>query len=79
MEQIVRGISRVEPVEHRMQIIPGGDGITLIDDAFNSNIRGAEQAFKVLKAFSGNRIVVTPGMVELGKQEYSMNHGISDM
>ena len=79
MEQIVRGISRVEPVEHRMQIIPGGDGITLIDDAFNSNIRGAEQAFKVLKAFSGNRIVVTPGMVELGKQEYSMNREFGKM
>ena len=45
----------------------------MIDDAFNSNIRGAKQAFQVLKQFPQKRIVVTPGMVELGGQETEMN------
>lgn len=72
-DQIARGISRLAPVEHRLQLIPSTGGITIIDDAFNSNIRGAEQAFQVLKAFPPQRIIITPGMVELGKLEYDMN------
>ena len=43
-EQIARGIEKIRPVEHRLQLIPNPGGMTVIDDAFNSNIRGAEQA-----------------------------------
>lgn len=74
MEQTARGIGKLQPVEHRLQLIPNPGGMTVIDDAFNSNIQGARQAFQVLKSFtSGRRIVVTPGMVELGDQEERMN------
>ena len=72
-DQIARGIEKIRPVEHRLQLITGSGGITVIDDAFNSNIRGAKQAFSVLKEMSGSRILVTPGMVELGEQEEEMN------
>ena len=72
-EQISRGIEKIQPVEHRLQLIPSPGGITVIDDAFNSNIRGAKQAFNVLKEMKGNRILVTPGMVELGEHEEEMN------
>ena len=74
MEQISRGIAKIRPVEHRLQLIRHPGGLNVIDDAFNSNIRGAKQAFQVLKQFPGKRIVVTPGMVELGNCEYDMNH-----
>jgi UDP-N-acetylmuramoyl-tripeptide--D-alanyl-D-alanine ligase len=60
-------------VEHRLQLKRGSGGITVLDDAFNSNIRGAKQAFKVLKEFPHKRIIVTPGMVELGEQEEELN------
>ena len=73
-EEIRRGIRKLKPVEHRLQLIPNPGGMTVIDDAFNSNIRGAEQAFRVLSTFNrGKRIVVTPGMVELGQEEEAMN------
>lgn len=72
-EQIVRGISRIQPVEHRLQLTSHPDGLSVIDDAFNSNIKGARQAFQVLKQFPGKRIIVTPGMVELGSREYELN------
>ena len=73
-EQIARGIEKIRPVDHRLQLIPNSGGLTVIDDAFNSNIRGAEQAFRVLSTFNrGKRIVVTPGMVELGQEEEAMN------
>ena len=51
----------------------------MIDDAFNSNIRGAEQAFSVLKQMQGTRILVTPGMVELGEREEEMNRSFGSM
>lgn len=55
-----------------MQLIPS-PGITIIDDAFNSNPKGAEAAVKVLGAFQARRIIITPGMVELGGQEAAFN------
>ena len=73
MKQIARGISRIRPVEHRLQLIRHPGGLNVIDDAFNSNIRGAKQAFQVLKQFPEKRVIVTPGMVELGGQEAEMN------
>ena len=72
-EQIARGIEKSHPIEHRLQLIRNPGGMSVIDDAFNSNIRGARQAFQVLKVFPEKRIVVTPGMVELGEKEYEMN------
>ncbi len=73
LKQISRGISRIAPVEHRLQLIPS-TGITIIDDAFNSNPRGAHAALHVLRDFPGRRIIITPGMVELGEGEAEFNH-----
>ena len=72
-KEIARGIEKLECVEHRLQLIRKPGGITILDDAFNSNIVGAEQAFHVLKDFPGKRIIITPGMVELGNREEELN------
>ncbi|MDP2892308.1 MAG: UDP-N-acetylmuramoyl-tripeptide--D-alanyl-D-alanine ligase, partial [Bacillota bacterium] len=37
LSEIARGIGKLEPVEHRLQIIPTNNGVTVIDDSFNSN------------------------------------------
>lgn len=72
MEEIAEGIAAAEPVEHRLQLIPGA--VTVIDDAFNSNPVGSKEALRVLGSFEGKkRIVVTPGMVELGVEEAELN------
>ena len=73
MEEIARGITRIEPIEHRLQLLPSSGGITVIDDAFNSNPVGAKAALDVLAAFPGRHIIVTPGMVEQGEQEAEIN------
>ncbi len=73
MEQIARGVSKIQPVEHRLQLIPGANGVTVIDDAFNSNPVGAKAALDVLSGFPGRHVVVTPGMVEQGEQEDEIN------
>ena len=72
-EEIERGVSKIEPVPHRLQLINNNNGTIVIDDAFNSNPVGAKMALDVLKSFKGRRIVITPGMVELGAEEKNEN------
>lgn len=73
MAEIAAGIKAVEPVEHRLQLLPTPSGVIVIDDAFNANPAGTRAAMDVLKLFEKKRIVVTPGLVELGKDEESEN------
>lgn len=72
-EQIVAGVSKIEPVEHRLQLIPSSNGTTVIDDAFNSNPAGSKAALDVISQFEGRKIIITPGMVELGEEEDNLN------
>lgn len=72
-EQIEAGVSKIEPIPHRLQILDSHNGTIVIDDAFNSNPVGAKMALDVLKSFSGRKIIITPGMVELGESERKEN------
>lgn len=75
LDKIASGIEKVEPVEHRLNIVDGGTGVIVIDDAFNSNPVGAQAALDVLGAFeNGKKIIITPGMVELGDMEEEENY-----
>jgi UDP-N-acetylmuramoyl-tripeptide--D-alanyl-D-alanine ligase len=65
-------VRRLEPVEHRMQIRHQGLA-TIIDDAYNSNPVGSKAAVETLAMFDGARILITPGMVELGEKEKEFN------
>ena len=71
--QIARGIRNLKPVEHRLQLLKTPGGIGVIDDAFNTNPRSSQEALKVLSSFPGKRVIVTPGMVELGAEEEKYN------
>ena len=67
LEELGPAIAALEPVEHRLQLIEGTGGITVIDDAFNSNPAGAAAALDVLDSMPARRkVVVTPGIIELG-------------
>ncbi len=72
-EEIKKGVEKIEPVEHRLQLIPSQNGTIVIDDAFNSNPVGSKMALDVIKQFDGRKIIITPGMVELGEEEYKLN------
>lgn len=74
-EEIRRGVESIEQVEHRLNVKRTPGGVTIIDDAFNSNPAGSRMAVDVLKQFeSGKRIIVTPGMIELGSEQERLNH-----
>jgi UDP-N-acetylmuramoyl-tripeptide--D-alanyl-D-alanine ligase len=75
LEEIASAVERVEPVEHRLQLIHGAGGVTVIDDAYNANPEGVRTALEVLAQFNdGRRVLVTPGMVELGPIEEEENY-----
>jgi UDP-N-acetylmuramoyl-tripeptide--D-alanyl-D-alanine ligase len=65
-------VRRLEGVPHRLQLIRSGRDL-LIDDAYNSNAAGAKAALDVLAMFDGYKILVTPGMVELGARQDELN------
>lgn len=66
--------SRIEPVEHRLELKKQGQ-LYIIDDAFNSNPVGARNAVEILSQFqTGRRIIITPGMIELGELEDQKNY-----
>lgn len=73
-EKIRYAVATIDQVEHRLSIKRTPGGVTIIDDAFNSNPAGSEMAVDVLAHFTdGKRIIVTPGMIELGSEQYNLN------
>lgn len=78
LKTIAVAASRIEPVEHRLELKKRGD-LTVIDDAFNSNPVGAKNAVDILAEFkTGRRIIITPGMIELGELEKQENRAFGE-
>lgn len=74
VDRIQLGVKRITQVEHRLSVKRTPGGVTIIDDAFNSNPVGSRMALEVLGSFSGGRrICVTPGMIELGDRSEELN------
>ncbi|MDE6377939.1 MAG: UDP-N-acetylmuramoyl-tripeptide--D-alanyl-D-alanine ligase, partial [Duncaniella sp.] len=73
-DKIRYAVSRIEQVEHRLSIKRTPGGVNIIDDAFNSNPQGSSMALDVLAMMNtGRRIIVTPGMIELGQRQEELN------
>lgn len=69
-----RAVRQIEQIEHRLSM-RRNSGITILDDAYNSNPTGAKMALEVLSNFKceGRRYVLTPGFVEMGAKQYENN------
>ena len=69
--------AKLKPVSHRLELKPFLSGSTLLDDAYNANPVGCIEAVNVLGQFEGfKKIIVTPGLVELGDKEYEYNYNL---
>ncbi len=76
-EEIERGVKKVNHIPHRLEKIVS-NGISIIDDSYNASINGVYAALNVLKLFGGKKIVVTPGVVELGVLEEEVNRKLGE-
>ena len=72
-EEIALGINRIQSIGHRLELLPNNKNIIIIDDSYNSSVDGVGAAMEVLDTFEGRKIVLTPGLVELGKMESVAN------
>lgn len=71
---INRAIEKIKQIPHRLELIKGH--VNVIDDSFNSNFDGFCEALEIMKNFPGKKIVVSPGMIELGKEQLTKNYEI---
>jgi UDP-N-acetylmuramoyl-tripeptide--D-alanyl-D-alanine ligase len=76
-EDLVIAVRRLESVPHRLELI-NRKGMIIIDDSYNANVSGTRAALEVLGMFDAFKILVTPGMIELGDMEdqYNRQFGI---
>jgi len=76
--EIQRSVKKLKPVEHRLEL-KTMNGILALDDAFNSNPEGSKMAIECLSMFEDKyKVLVTPGMIELGEQEYELNKKLGE-
>lgn len=75
--QVRLAVAKLQQVQHRLSVSVKG-GLTVLDDAYNSNPEGARMALSVMRDMpvpdGGRRIVITPGFVEMGSKQQEAVH-----
>ena len=75
LRDIAVRIRGLQPAESRLVTETSSAGVTIINDAYSANPQGVASALKVLRMHdSGKRLLITPGMVELGELQEGENH-----
>ena len=72
IDDLIHAVKGVKTIEHRLELKKIAN-FYMIDDAYNSNPDGAKRAVEVLGMMDGIKVVVTPGMIELGDKEKEYN------
>lgn len=62
-DEIKEAVSKLTPVEHRLQMIKAG-GKIILDDGYNGNIDGMLEGVRLCSLHNGRKVIVTPGLVE---------------
>jgi UDP-N-acetylmuramoyl-tripeptide--D-alanyl-D-alanine ligase len=76
-EYVIAAIRSIEPANNRLNLRKNGDGF-ILDDSYNSNPIGFASALEVLENLPGGRkILMTPGMVELGDLQAAENRQVA--
>ena len=70
--KVVKAVSCINQVTHRLEV-KRINGYTFIDDSFNANPVGSKMSLDVLSIMNGKRVIVTPGMIDLGVKEDDAN------
>ncbi len=77
LSELRQAVRRLSGVPHRLELTKRG-GLTVIDDAYNSNPSGARAALDALEMMDGYRILCTPGMIELGDRQEELNRDFGE-
>ncbi len=80
-KDIVNLLATAPTAANRLEIVTFPSGVVVLDDTFNSNPAGARRALDSLAtagAPSGRRVVMTPGMIELGDRQDEANAAFAE-
>ncbi len=71
-----QNIENLEKTSHRQNVLRGNLGHTIIDNSFNSNPISNQASLELLNSYenSGKKYLITPGMVELGSEQFTYNY-----
>ncbi|NCC21132.1 MAG: UDP-N-acetylmuramoyl-tripeptide--D-alanyl-D-alanine ligase [Alphaproteobacteria bacterium] len=80
VKHVLTALKTTPQIAHRLEIKPRGAKGLLIDDAYNSNPSGFRAALDMLDFLANGRrrILITPGMVELGKAHDEEHEKLGD-
>ena len=73
--EVARRFAGLQPVANRATVATAASGVVLIDDTFNANPASARASLDLLDSLGvpGRRVVITPGLIELGDEQASQN------
>lgn len=73
-DEIMAGLTNVRQVESRMEVIKRDNNVTILNNGYNSNPQTARCSLEVIKNYPSKKVIITPGFVELGKEQYKFNY-----
>ncbi len=80
LDEIKRGVEKIKPIDHRLSpIYNPTSNIWVIDDSYNGNFNGFKSGLEVLQRANGRKVVLTPGIVELGKKSKLIHNEIGKL
>lgn len=80
INEISEAVSRISPVAHRLEpLYNKTTNVTVIDDSYNGNFDGIKSGIQVLSRAKGRKLVLTPGLVELGEASKKVHIAIGEL
>ncbi len=70
-------IENLQYIPHRLEHIKAG--INILDDSYNCSLTSAKESLSVLAVCEGKKMVVTPGIIEAGKNQFDINFKLGTM
>lgn len=77
LKKLAQQTLSLEPVKNRLNVKESGT-LTIIEDSYNANIEGFRNALEILDSYTKYKILITPGLVEGGREEESLNRALSE-
>jgi UDP-N-acetylmuramoyl-tripeptide--D-alanyl-D-alanine ligase len=79
-ENLQKGIASIDYTPHRLEVIKNPHtGVTVIDDSYNGNFSGFVAGLNALGRATGRKVVLTPGIVELGDLQEKVHTDLADL
>ncbi|MDO8565566.1 MAG: Mur ligase family protein [Candidatus Moranbacteria bacterium] len=80
LEMIREAVKNVRPIPHRLEPLYNAvTGIMVIDDSYNGNVAGIKSGIELFGLAKGRKVVLTPGLVELGEESERIHRQIGEL